>query len=152
MQLYTVKGAMKFYQTDTFAPILVYERRPPATQAPPEIRWKEKPEAESSERAEPDMSHKVYGLMRALADTTKISLRLIRGKTRDKPTVRARRLAIYIMRTHFGMSYSDIGLELCKDHSTAIGAFKIIESEIHLGQNRVYYNQIMDRIGLPDRI
>lgn len=61
-----------------------------------------------------------------VAQYYEISLHNLLGSKRDPHFVRARRVAMYIARTHTDMSYPLLGAAFGKDHTTVIHAVKIL--------------------------
>ena len=74
-------------------------------------------------------------IQKVIADDFNISLSELKGKKKDKKFAVPRQIAIYIAREITEISYTELGNEFGKDHSTIMHAYKNISEKIKIDQN-----------------
>ena len=83
--------------------------------------------SEHSERKPPN----VEGFIKATAEVLGISAETFTAKRRDQRTARARHIAMFLVREHYGYPYADIGaLFGNRDHTTVMHGCQKIETEL----------------------
>jgi chromosomal replication initiator protein len=86
----------------------------------------------------------IYAIQNAVANHYRISVEAMVGRSRKRETVRARQVAMYIVRKRTSESYSSIGECFgTRDHSTVIHAIRCVERFIVTDQE---LEQIVDKI------
>ena len=74
-------------------------------------------------------------IQKVIAENYNISVSELKGKKKDKKFSVPRQIAIYIAREITEISYTELGYEFGKDHSTIMHAYKNIEEKIKVDQN-----------------
>lgn len=74
-------------------------------------------------------------IQKVIADNYQISVSELKGKKKDKKFAFPRQIAIYIARTITEISYTELGNEFGKDHSTIMHNFEKIENQIKVDPN-----------------
>ena len=65
---------------------------------------------------------------------------ILRGSLKNRGTVEARQVAMYLIRTLTNLSLPDIGQEFAKDHTTVMYAIKKVESQLKKGDTTLQNN------------
>ena len=74
-------------------------------------------------------------IQKVIANDYNISVSELKGKQKDKKFAVPRQIAIYIAREVTELSYTELGNEFGKDHSTIMHAYKNISEKIKVDQN-----------------
>ncbi|MBQ6889683.1 MAG: chromosomal replication initiator protein DnaA, partial [Oscillospiraceae bacterium] len=65
---------------------------------------------------------------------------VLRGTLKNKGTVEARQMAMYLVRKLTNLSLPDIGQEFARDHSTVLHAIRKVEMELKKGNTTLQDN------------
>jgi chromosomal replication initiator protein len=72
-------------------------------------------------------------IQKLVADHFKVRLPDMKSKTRTKPLVTARQVAMFLIKKHLDKSLVDIGRSFGgKDHTTVMNALRRIDSQLHV--------------------
>ena len=74
-------------------------------------------------------------IQKVIADNYNISVSELKGKKKDQKYAVPRQIAVYISREITEISYTELGNEFGKDHSTIMHAYKNIAEKIMIDQN-----------------
>lgn len=74
-------------------------------------------------------------IQKVIADNYNISVSELKGKKKDKKYAIPRQIAIYIAREITEISYTELGNEFGKDHSTIMHAYKSIDEKLKIDSN-----------------
>jgi chromosomal replication initiator protein len=90
-------------------------------------------------------------IIKEVSSTYRISIDLLRSKTRTKPVAYARQVAMYICREHTRSSLNQIGLKFGgRDHTTVHHAWQKIGALVHTEDMvRNEYEEILERLRHP---
>lgn len=84
-------------------------------------------------------------IQKVIADNYQISVSELKGKKKDKKYAFPRQIAIYIARKITEISYTELGNEFGKDHSTIMHNYEKIENQIKVDPNLESKIQILIR-------
>lgn len=77
-------------------------------------------------------------IINAVCEYYKIRHALLLSRKRDKRTVKARQIAMYLCKELTDRTLEDIGDEFCKDHATVLYAVKVV------GERPEWNNDVID--------
>jgi chromosomal replication initiator protein len=99
--------------------------------------------------ARPDLT--MAEIIREVSSTYRISIDLLRSKTRTKQVAHARQMAMYICREHTRSSLNQIGLKFGgRDHTTVHHAWQKIGALVHTDDSvREEYEDLLERLRHP---
>ena len=72
----------------------------------------------------------IAGVQKICADHFKVSTLDLKSKSRTKPLVVARQVAMFMVKKHLDKSLVDIGRAFGKDHTTVINALRRVETQL----------------------
>lgn len=90
-------------------------------------------------------------IIRIVSDVCKAPVNKMLSRSEEHRLVRARWLAMYIIRKRHGMSFPKIGGIFGRDHSTVVYAVRKAEECLEEAYYQILYDDIIDRINYAEK-
>lgn len=144
MQLYTIiPENFYIYGNHSAPPRVIYQKR--SGQITPrkarKIHHRELSEAELAMQREG-----ASRTVRIVSDVCKVPVNEMLSRSEKREPVRARWLAMYVIRKRYGMSFPKIGAIFDRDHSTVVYAMRKAETCLEESIYQILYDDIIDRV------